>query len=298
MRRDHSAWEGISVGWFDDNPPVPRGIPSGEMGSAQPGPTSGQPAAGGGDPKSAIQAILARYPPGSAGLEQAMPEIQAAFPGTRFDTSAGPKDEIVIPGYGIVDLISNAETGGQQGWTWQHGGSSPTGAPTQGAPLGAIGGAAGNLASREAAHAGSPGYQFIVGEAMRALENSASARGTLLTGGHMRDLQDRAAGLASTDFGNEFNRNLQLGQLGFNAANAQGGYGSSYGTNLTSLTTGIGNAQAAGTANQGAAVGGMLGNLGNLAIQGGIYRGLGGQNQGGGQSGAPVPYGWNGLPTR
>src|SRR5215210_3388837 len=72
------------------------------------------------DPRTAIQQILARYPPSSAGLEQAMPEIQRLFPGTRFDTSGGPRDEIVIPGYGLVDVLTNAEGGdpSKMAWSW------------------------------------------------------------------------------------------------------------------------------------------------------------------------------------
>ena len=109
--------------------PVNGGIMGGQPGGL--GTTSGQ------DPKTAIQAILAKYPPGSAGLQQAMPEIQAAFPGTRFDSSGGPKDEIVIPGYGLVDVVTNAETGGTQGWSWQTSGGQPQ---AGGQPLGQIAG--------------------------------------------------------------------------------------------------------------------------------------------------------------
>lgn len=60
----------------------------------------------------------------------------------------------------------------------------------------------------------SPGYQFRMQEGMKALENSAAARGTLLTGGTLKDLTGYAQGLASTEYDNEWNRAYQ--GAGFN----------------------------------------------------------------------------------
>jgi hypothetical protein len=118
-----------------------------------------------------------------------------------------------------------------------------------------------------------PGYQFVMKEALGALDRSAAKRGTILTGGHMKDLQDRAAGLASTEFGNEFGRNFSLAQLGFNAASNQGVYGSQYGNQMTDLTTGAGNAQAAGTVGAGNAQNAALSNIGQGAMDAyGLYK--------------------------
>lgn len=84
------------------------------------------------------------------------------------------------------------------------GGASPTAA---GAP-----GATGT------AGLGSPGYgvnvadfldpsmRFQMGEGIRALENSAAARGSLMSGGTLRDLLRYSQGLASTDYSNAFGR--------------------------------------------------------------------------------------------
>jgi hypothetical protein len=240
------------------------------------------------DPKTAIQAILAKYPPGSAGLEQAMPEIQKAFPGTRFDSSGGPKDEIVIPGYGLVDVVTNAETGGKQGWSWQTSGGQPQ---AGGQPLGQI---AGGTDNRLETLRNTPGYQFIMDEAMGALEKSAAARGTLLTGGHLKELQNRAGQIAATGFGQEFDRNLQLGQLGYNAASAQNASGSSYGGQITDLTTGAGNAQAAGTVGDGNAYNSALGGIGQNALD--IWA-INKRYPKGGQAPGPQQVGWNGLPV-
>lgn len=51
----------------------------------------------------------------------------------------------------------------------------------------------------------SPGYAFNVREAMNAIQNSAAGRTGAVSGNMFRALQDRAAGLASNDYGNWYN---------------------------------------------------------------------------------------------
>lgn len=51
-----------------------------------------------------------------------------------------------------------------------------------------------------------PGYGFRLQEGLRALENSAAARGGLLSGNAMRGITRYGQGLASEEFGNAFNR--------------------------------------------------------------------------------------------
>jgi hypothetical protein len=51
-----------------------------------------------------------------------------------------------------------------------------------------------------------PGYAFRMKEGLRAVENSAAARGGLLSGNTMRGLTRFGQGLASEEFGNAFNR--------------------------------------------------------------------------------------------
>ena len=51
-----------------------------------------------------------------------------------------------------------------------------------------------------------PGYEFRAKEGRRALENAASAQGTLRTGGTLKGLIDWSQGLASQEFGNVWNR--------------------------------------------------------------------------------------------
>ena len=57
--------------------------------------------------------------------------------------------------------------------------------------------------------AATPGYQFQVQQATDALQNSAAARGGLLSTGTAKNLAGYINGLASTNYGNTFNQALQ-----------------------------------------------------------------------------------------
>lgn len=96
-----------------------------------------------------------------------------------------------------------------------------------------------------------PGYQFRLGQGLQGIERGAAARGTLLTGGTQKALQRYAQDYASGEFGNVFNRNLSVGQLGLGAASQAGNLGTGYATNATNLLTGNANAQGAGSLAQG-----------------------------------------------
>jgi hypothetical protein len=62
----------------------------------------------------------------------------------------------------------------------------------------------------------SPGFQFAMDQAMRAVQSSAAAKGTLLTGGTLKALQGYATGLANQDYQNAFQRALQTHQTQYN----------------------------------------------------------------------------------
>ena len=68
----------------------------------------------------------------------------------------------------------------------------------------------------------SPDYQFALQEGVNALDFSNAAKGMLQSGNHLRDLTQFGQGLATQNFGNYFNRLLQLSSLGQNAASGQG----------------------------------------------------------------------------
>ena len=67
----------------------------------------------------------------------------------------------------------------------------------------------------------SPDYKFAFDEGRRAVEFSNAAKGQLSSGNNLRDLTEFGQGLATQNFGNFFNRLLQLGSLGANAAGGQ-----------------------------------------------------------------------------
>lgn len=129
-----------------------------------------------------------------------------------------------------------------------------------------------------------PGYQFRLQQGQKALENSAAARGGLLSGGTAKAINDYAQGSASSEYGNVYNRALQTYQtnannqfgiagIGQGAANELGAAGQ----NAASLNSNIlGNetnqvnqqnnnaaaARASGYTSLGNAIGGGLSNAG------------------------------------
>lgn len=161
--------------------------------------------------------------------------------------------EIGDPNYAMMRLNNAEILGGHYGSP--AGGSGGFGGGT----MGALGGDPESIMRQD------PGYQFRLGEGLGSIETGAAARGTLLTGGTQRQLQRYAQDYASGEFGNIFNRNLSLAQLGENAAAGVGNFGSQYAANSGNLLTGAGNAQAAGTVGAANAWNGTLGNIGNDA---------------------------------
>jgi len=67
-----------------------------------------------------------------------------------------------------------------------------------------------------------PSYQFRLQQGQQALENSASAKGLLRTGGTMKDLIDYGQNAASQEYGNAYNR--QFGAYQADVQNQQAAY--------------------------------------------------------------------------
>lgn len=124
-----------------------------------------------------------------------------------------------------------------------------------------------------------PGYQFRLGQGMQGIKRDAAVKGTLKSGGTLKDLTAFGQGLASDEYNNLFNRNLALagfnrGSLWGNEQNAynmlsglsgQGlGAASQYATNGGNLFTNQGNANAYGTVVNAQNTGGIINTLGNL----------------------------------
>lgn len=152
-----------------------------------------------------------------------------------------------------------------------------------------------------------PSFQFQMQQGTKALERSAAARGTLLTGRTLQELTRFGQGLASTfddkyynrglgeyqmahdifsgNQNTQYNRLAGLAGLGQNSAQNLGQMGSSYANNAGNIMTAQGNAAGASQIAQGNAWGGFLNGLGGLAMGGAAMWPQGG----GGQTGSSYP---------
>lgn len=113
----------------------------------------------------------------------------------------------------------------------------------------------------------SPGYQFRLGEGLKALERSAAARGTLLTGGTLKGLTRFGQEFASNEYDKRYNQEMDLARLGFGAAGASAGMNADYGRMAGDLMTQQGNVNAAGTTGAANAWNEGLGGVGNAFMQ-------------------------------
>lgn len=86
----------------------------------------------------------------------------------------------------------------------------------------------------------SPDYQFRLSEGTKALDRSAAARGLLLSGAQAKALTDYGQNMASTEYGNYFNRMASLAGVGQSATGGTATAGSQYAANQTNnlLSTG------------------------------------------------------------
>ena len=224
-----------------------------------------------------IQAILKKYPPTTAGLQQAMTEINAIYPNAKIVGSSGGDLDLTAYGVGIVDVLEGAASGGRA-WHW-----NPDSAAGQTINP--------NLASYDPATFGQlrqpfsevyapkawqgttpytgpqstnvtpfsydtyqttpnftnptaadlyedPSYAVRFAEGQKAVESSAAAKGSLMTGGTLKALEKYGQDQASKEYQNVYNRaantwginaakNLAEYQTGFNSALA--GWGANTG---------------------------------------------------------------------
>ena len=114
-----------------------------------------------------------------------------------------------------------------------------------------------------------PAYQFNLQQGMSALQNSAAARGGLLSGNTLQGISQYASGMANNEyeqayqnFNNNqttsFNRLASIAGLGQTGASGINGAAQNYGNAGSSALIGAGNAAAAGYMAQGNAINGAL----------------------------------------
>jgi hypothetical protein len=114
----------------------------------------------------------------------------------------------------------------------------------------------------------SPSYEFVRGEGERDIGNSFAARGGAFSGNALKALTQYNQNLASTEYGNWWNRQAGLAGVGQAATGGTAAAGASAAANRGNAMIGAGNARASGI--QGV----------NTAIQGGISNYLYGRESG------------------
>ena len=84
-----------------------------------------------------------------------------------------------------------------------------------------------------------PGQQFAMDESQRAVERSAAARGGLVSGGTLAELQNRALGITNQNFASNF-LNPLLGLAGGNAGQTAGQQALQFGVNVGNTQQNLG----------------------------------------------------------
>jgi hypothetical protein len=123
-----------------------------------------------------------------------------------------------------------------------------------------------------------PSYAFRERQGMQALQNSAAARGGLLSGNTLKGIQDYSQGLASTEYGNAYNRFManranQVAMLqggvgtGMNAAQGAGNAYLNTGSNLANVYGNVGQQLAANYNQMGQNIGQGYANIGSAYAQ-------------------------------
>lgn len=140
----------------------------------------------------------------------------------------------------------------------------------------------------------SPDYKFRQQQGELGIERAANARGMNLSGGTLKDLASFNSGLASTEFGNYFDRLMNLSKLGANSAAASGQNSATMSSTIGNTTIGLGQAQASGTIGAANATMGGINSATNNALLAAYL----GKNQSayGGNNLASSMYGGNGNP--
>jgi hypothetical protein len=133
-----------------------------------------------------------------------------------------------------------------------------------------------------------PGYQFQLKAGEDAIQNSAAAKGSLLSGRTLADLNNYAQGTASTNYQNTFNnaltgyqssyntflnnQNNQYSRLmglsgeGLQATQGAGQFRQGMGSDIASLMGAQGAAAAGGTMAMGQGIGGAMNSLGQIPL--------------------------------
>lgn len=129
-----------------------------------------------------------------------------------------------------------------------------------------------------------PGYEFTKTQGLKAVQNSAAARGLGVSGAALKGAANFATGLADNTYKTQFDveninrtnaysRLKSLVDTGQSASAATGTFGANASGQVAGLLTGAGNAQAAAWNSGAGAVNNAFGNIGGYAAYKGLYGG-------------------------
>ena len=138
---------------------------------------------------------------------------------------------------------------------------------------GAAGGAGGEGFTYQGFEA-SPGYQWRLSEGLSAVDQSAAARGMLNSGATLKAAQRYGQGLASEEYGNQWNRLASIAGLGQAGTSLASSAASQFGAGAANTAAASGDARASAYINGGNAWQNTLGNIAGFAGQ--AIGGLGG----------------------
>jgi len=131
-----------------------------------------------------------------------------------------------------------------------------------------------------------PGYQFKFNEGQRAVENSAAARGGVLSGNTLRSLATFGQGMADQGYGDYWNRLAGLSGTGQTSTNQLAGYGMEAGRGIGNANLAAGQARGSGYIGMADSVGSGLNN----------WAGMQGWNLGGGNQ-PNIQHNWGANTT-
>jgi len=152
-------------------------------------------------------------------LQQILPQLQAAGVEVQNQARGDLRPRFRLPSGEVYDF-------GPGGWQGRGQMSPGFGDPSQAPTGGGYGGGAaggGSLAGLNGMSPtdylrNTPGYQFALQQGLQGVERSAAGRGTLLTGGTLKALQQYGTGLADQTYGNAWQRFFDLTKLGQQSA--------------------------------------------------------------------------------
>ena len=223
----------------------------GQASPAAPGAASAPGGPQGGDYKGWIQGLLQGKPVNQQTLLELEPTLKQYGVQLTPPNAQGERTKVGIPnGQGGTDWVRVGF--GEGNWTWvPQGDGGAGGAGGGGQPAFSYPEFQGsfNPAPFEAptgiTEQNDPGFKARLQEGQDALQRSAAAKGTLLTGGTLKDLTDYSQNFASNEFSNVYNRALQTYGTNYGVASdtynkKYGQYSDAYNRALGAFTTNFG----------------------------------------------------------